>query len=156
MIDPPKACRAQAFFIGSSARLSANRATAGDLCASLSCDSATTTPLDSARGRFANSPISPSFLLSTIDTATTCEGRMTAGQSDRYLTVVQAVEVLRALGFDVTYHRVRRYATERKLPFFRFGAALYISETELIQWFRSKQLQAARNVRIRGARRRED
>jgi len=75
---------------------------------------------------------------------------MSGENRDRYLTIKEAVEVLRALNFNVNLSQMRRCATERRLPFFRFGKSLYISEAELIHSFRSMQVKAVRNMRVGG------
>jgi hypothetical protein len=73
---------------------------------------------------------------------------------DKYLTVPGAWEVLRKLGFDVSFDQVRSWATTRKLPFFKFAKQLFISESELVNAFRKMQFDAIRDGRIRRAVRR--
>jgi hypothetical protein len=68
---------------------------------------------------------------------------------DKYLTVSGAWEVLRKLGFDVSFDQVRSWATTRKLPFFKFSKQLFISESELVNAFRKMQFDAIRDGRIR-------
>ena len=68
---------------------------------------------------------------------------------DKYLTVPGAWEVLRKLGFDVSFDQVRSWATTRKLPFFKFAKQLFISESELVNAFRKMQFDAIRNGRVR-------
>ena len=74
---------------------------------------------------------------------------------DKYLTVPGAWEVLRKLGFDVSFEQVRSWATTRKLPFFKFAKQLFISESELVNAFRKMQFDAIRSARMRRGPRRE-
>ena len=65
-------------------------------------------------------------------------------QSDpKYLTVAEAHQVIAATGLPATLRQVTRWAHERKLPFFKWGRALYIDRNELVMSFRRLQLKAA-------------
>lgn len=65
-------------------------------------------------------------------------------ENDRYLTLPEAIKVLQSRNIKITKSKMRHYATQRKLPFFRFGKSLYISEAELLNVFKSLQEQAMR------------
>lgn len=67
-------------------------------------------------------------------------------EGEKYLTIEQAHEDLRSLGFDVTLRQVQRYAFERKLPFFTFGKKLHIQRKELRHHFTKLQLSAVREI----------
>lgn len=64
-------------------------------------------------------------------------------QGDTYLTIDQALQCLKSMGFyKITRRQVVRWAAERTLPFFRQGKCLYIAEHELRMWFRRRQIEA--------------
>jgi len=67
--------------------------------------------------------------------------------SDQYLTLPQARTEIESLGFKVTNKQMRRWATGRKLPFFKWGKLLYIERNELVMGFKRLQLQAVKESR---------
>lgn len=70
-----------------------------------------------------------------------------ATSQDRYLTIPEAHEYLKSLGFaDLRLRQVVRWANEKKLPFFRMGKRVYIEERELTASIKRRQLDAVRRV----------
>lgn len=67
--------------------------------------------------------------------------------ADNYLTLIQAKATIEALGFKVSNKQMRRWAGERKLPFFKWGKFLYIEHQELVMGFKRLQLQAVKDSR---------
>jgi hypothetical protein len=74
--------------------------------------------------------------------------RALPGPSGTYLTIPEAHQLIIALGFKDTKRRqVVRWATEKRLPFFRWGKKLYIAKNELEMSFKRIQYEATKHVR---------
>lgn len=70
------------------------------------------------------------------------------GPSNSYLTIPEAHQLIISLGFkDTNLRQVVRWATEKRLPFFRWGKKLYIERHELEMSFKRVQQDAAKRVR---------
>ena len=62
----------------------------------------------------------------------------------KFLSIEEAIEVVRGLGFHTSEIRMRRMARERELPFFKDGRRLYISKEELLKYYNKRQDKALR------------
>jgi len=68
--------------------------------------------------------------------------------SNRYLTIPEAHEFIISIGFkDTNLRQVVRWASEKRLPFFRWGKKLYIERNELEMCFKRVQQHASKRVR---------
>ena len=65
-----------------------------------------------------------------------------------YLTIPEAHEFIISLGFkDTNLRQVVRWASEKRLPFFRWGKKLYIERNELEMCFKRVQQHASKRGR---------
>jgi hypothetical protein len=64
-----------------------------------------------------------------------------------YLTIENALDEVRRLGFDITEDRIRRLAREKRLPFFKEGRRLYIARDELYAHYRRASHASVKEVR---------
>lgn len=69
---------------------------------------------------------------------------------DTYLTIPEAFQLIKDLGFkDTKLRQVVRWASEKKLPFFRWGKRLYIEKRELVACFKRAQIEATKVRHVR-------
>jgi hypothetical protein len=65
-------------------------------------------------------------------------------EDDRMLNIQDAHQELTQMGFKFTERQVRRWAEERRLPFFKWGRSLFIKKSELHAAFDELQKKALR------------
>ncbi len=69
---------------------------------------------------------------------------------DKYLTIQGVVELMLSLGIATTERRVRRWADEGRLPFFKFENVRYIEVDAAKAYLRSLQAEAVKRLSKRG------
>ena len=62
----------------------------------------------------------------------------------KFLTIHEALNVVKELGFQCSEIRMRRMARERELPFFKDGRRLYIARDQLVGYYDQRQERASR------------
>lgn len=70
-------------------------------------------------------------------------------EPDHILDLQGASELVQSMGFRCSKRTMRRWADERRLPFFKWGGRIVIFRNELIMHFRRLQLEAVNEVQKR-------